>query len=60
MITRSIWPALAACTPLLPFSTASGLELLVQRQLLGQRIAQFGIVIDDQNFARVRHSSETP
>ena len=35
-------------------------ELLVQRELLGQRVTQFGVVIDDQNFARVRHSFETP
>ena len=32
-----------------------GFELLVQRQLLGQRVAQLGIVVDDQNFTRVRH-----
>ena len=32
-----------------------GLELLVQRQLFGQRIAQFGIVIDNQNLPRIRH-----
>jgi hypothetical protein len=27
----------------------------VQRQLFGQRVTQFGVVVDDQNFARVRH-----
>jgi hypothetical protein len=32
----------------------------MQRELLGQRITQFAIVIDDQNFARVRHSFEDP
>ena len=40
MITRSIWPALAACTPLVPLSTATDFELLVQRELLDQRVAQ--------------------
>jgi hypothetical protein len=40
MITRSISPALAAC---------------VQRQLLGQRIAHLGIVVDDEKLTRVRH-----
>ena len=34
---------------------SEGLELLMQRQLLGQRIAQSGIVIDDENLTRVRH-----
>ena len=28
---------------------SQGLELLVQRQLLGQRIAQFGIIVDNEN-----------
>ena len=37
-----------------------GLKFLVQRQLLGQRIAQLGIVIDDQNFTRIRHQSGIP
>ena len=56
MITRSIWPALAACTPLEPVSAALGLELLVQRKLLDQRVAQLRVVVDDQNFAGIRHS----
>ena len=38
MMTRSIWPALAACTPLVPVSTAHRLELLVQRELLDQGV----------------------
>ena len=33
------------------------LEFLVQRELLDQRLAQLGIVVDDQDFAGVRHSS---
>jgi hypothetical protein len=32
-----------------------GVELLVQRELLDQRVAQLGVVIDDQNFPRVGH-----
>jgi hypothetical protein len=28
----------------------------VQRQLLGQPLAQLGIVVDDQNLARIGHS----
>ena len=32
-----------------------GVELLVQRELLDQRVAQFGVVIDDQDLARVGH-----
>ena len=32
-----------------------GIKLLVQRQLLGQRVAQLGIVVDDKNPTRVRH-----
>ena len=55
MITRSIWPPWRACTPLVPVSTAIGLELLVQRELLDQRLAQFGIVVDDQDLAGIRH-----
>jgi hypothetical protein len=32
-----------------------GLELLVQRQLFGQRFAQFRVVVDNENLSRVRH-----
>jgi hypothetical protein len=32
-----------------------GLELLVQRQLFGQRLAQAVIVVDDENPMPVRH-----
>ena len=53
MMTRSIWPALAACTPLVPVSAADRLEFLVQRELLDQRLAQLGVVVDDQDFARL-------
>ena len=35
---------------------ADGFELLVQRQLLGQPLAQLSIVVDDQNLARIGHS----
>ena len=35
-----------------------GLELLMQRQLLDQRVAQFGIVVDDQDGASVGHRSK--
>ena len=31
------------------------LEFLVQRELLGQRIAQFAVVVDDKNLTRIRH-----
>jgi hypothetical protein len=37
---------LAACTRLMPFSNCYGLELLVQRQLFGQPIAQAGVIIE--------------
>ena len=36
-----------------------GLELLVQRQLFGQPIAQAGVIIDDENPMPVRHRSGT-
>ena len=35
-----------------------GLEFFVQRQLFRQRIAQFRIVIDNENLARIRHLFE--
>jgi hypothetical protein len=38
----------------------NGFELLIQRELIGQRITQFGVVINDQDFARVGHSLEKP
>ena len=37
-----------------------GFELLVQRELLDQRVAQFRIVIDDQDFAGIRHGTRPP
>ncbi len=52
MMTRSTWPLRAICTPLAPLSTAVGLEFLVQRKLLDQRLAQLGVVVDDQDLAR--------
>ena len=36
------------------------LELLVQRQLLDQRLAQLGVVVDDQDCAFVRHRPKNP
>ena len=36
---------------------AGGLELFMQGELLGQPVAQLGIVVDDQNLARIRHST---
>ena len=40
-----------------PFFTVSseGFELLVQRKLLHQRVAQLGIVVHDQDFSYIRH-----
>jgi hypothetical protein len=32
----------------------------MQRELVAQRITQFGVVINDQDLARVRHSFENP
>ena len=32
-----------------------GFEFLMQRKLFGQRIAQFGIVVDDEYLACIRH-----
>jgi hypothetical protein len=46
---------LAACTPLVPLSTATEIKLLMQRKLLDQCVAQFGIVIHDQDFSGIRH-----
>ena len=60
MMTRSIWPALAACTPLAPVSSDSGLEFLVQGKLLDQGVAQFGVVVDDQDFSDIRHGCRPP
>ncbi len=34
-------------------------EFFVQRQLFGQRIPQFRIVIDNENLTRIRHSMRT-
>ncbi len=55
MITRSIWPVLASCTPLVPGSTDDRLELVMQRQLLDERVPQLGVVVDNQDFSAVRH-----
>jgi hypothetical protein len=38
----------------------NGLEFLVQCELLDQRIAQFRIVVDDQDFAGIRHETRPP
>src|SRR6185295_2442131 len=57
MITRSICPALAVCTPLGSVVDRDRLEFLVQRELLDQRLAQLGVVFHDQDLAGIRHSS---
>ena len=31
------------------------LELLVERELLDERVAQFGVVVDDQNLSAIGH-----
>ncbi len=49
---------LAAFGRLHPLGAAvdrDGVELLVQRQLLDQRLAQLGIVVDDQDGASIGH-----
>ena len=54
---------LAALGRLHPLGAAvdrDGVELLVQRQLLDQRFAQFGIVIDNQDGTLVGHRSKAP
>ena len=55
MITRSICPPLAACTALVPAVDGDGVEFLVQRQLLDQRVAQLDVVVDDQDGPLVGH-----
>src|ERR1700748_2366187 len=57
MITRSICPALAALHPLGAIVDRDRFEFLVQRELLDQRLAQFGVVVHDQDLAGIRHSS---
>jgi hypothetical protein len=52
MITRSICPALAACTPLVPLSTA-----IDSNSSCSASLAQFGVVVHDQDLAGIRHSS---
>src|SRR6516162_9004566 len=37
-----------------------GFILLVQRKLLRQRAAQFGIILDNQNLTRIRHRFRPP
>jgi hypothetical protein len=46
--------AAPACTPLLP-SSAATFKLLVQRKLLRQRVAQFGIIVNNENLTGIRH-----
>src|SRR6516225_6413572 len=53
MITRSTWPDLAACTPLLPLSTATDSNSSCKE--LDHRVAQFGIIVHDQDLAGIRH-----
>jgi hypothetical protein len=35
-------------------------KLLVQRKLLRQRVAQFGIIVDNENLTRIRHQFRPP
>jgi hypothetical protein len=37
-----------------------GFKLLVQRKLLRQRVAQFGIIVDNENLTRIRHQFRPP
>jgi len=50
IMTRSIWPALADCTPLMPGS----FEFLVQRKLFHQRFAQFRVIVDNKDPTHIR------
>ncbi len=60
MMTRSIWPAFAACTPLAPRLGGDGFEFLMQGELLREGLAQLGIVINDQDFADIGHKMKNP
>ena len=53
-------PGLGGLDALAAVLGADGFELLVQRQLLGQPLAQFGVVVDDQDLARIGHSVGPP
>ena len=50
-------PGLGGLYPFGPVVDRDRLELLVQRELLDQRLAQLGVVVHDQDFAGIRHSS---
>ena len=55
MMTRSIWPALAACTPLVPESTATASNSSCRASCSTRAVAQLRIIVDDQDFAGVGH-----
>ena len=49
-MTRSICPAFGGLHAFAAVFGRDGFEFLVQRELLGQPIPQFRIVIDNENF----------
>src|SRR6516165_4118387 len=55
MITRSTWPDLAALHPLAAAIDRDRLEFFMQGKLLDHRVAQYGIIVHDQDLADIRH-----
>ena len=49
--TRSTWPCRADCNALGGGAFLDGLELLVERELLDQAVAEHVVVIDDQDLS---------
>jgi hypothetical protein len=41
-------------------SRHNGIEFLMQRQLLFQRLAQFGVIVDDEDLVCLRHFPRAP
>jgi len=50
-------PALGSLHALAAVLNGDGLEFLVQRKLFRQRSAQFGIIVDNENFTCIRHQN---
>jgi hypothetical protein len=50
-------PGLGGLNPFGPVVDRDRLEVLMQRELLDQRLAQLGIIVHDQDLAGIRHSS---